>query len=70
MTMQTAAPWLLRCPWCDWEIWVGARGMHGGDVGSGFAAAHLGELHANLIHGKTWAAFLAAESEHNEVYEK
>jgi hypothetical protein len=50
--------WLLKCPWCDWSVYVGDRGMHGNDMGAGFEAAKLGEEHAIEVHHRTWREFL------------
>jgi hypothetical protein len=52
-----AAPWMLCCPWCEWSVWVNARGARGRDPGSGVEAALMGQRHA-AGHGRTWQELL------------
>ncbi len=59
MANAHSPPWKLSCPWCEWAVWVNARGAHGRDEGSGVEAAEMGKRHAEIIHGRTWSEFLA-----------
>ena len=54
--------WNLRCPWCDYYIIVGNRGMHGSDMGAGVEAANLMEEHVIEVHNKTWVEFIKETS--------
>ncbi len=59
MADAPSPPWKLRCPWCEYALWVNARGGRGDDPGSGVQAASYMKAHANNVHGKTWRDFLA-----------
>lgn len=52
-------PWTLPCPWCEFSIWVYARG---GPYGAGEEAADSMKQHIHEAHGKTWPEFLAKEN--------
>lgn len=58
--MRPSPAWKLDCPWCDWFVWVNARGMRGADQGSGVEAARIAEQHALELHGRGWREFLLA----------
>lgn len=60
MANRPAAPWLLRCPWCPYNLLVHGRGQRGRDEGAGVEAANVMTAHAANVHGRTWEEVLAA----------
>lgn len=50
--------WVLTCPWCEFYIIVGNRGMTKTDMGAGVEAANMMERHIIHKHERTWLDFL------------
>jgi hypothetical protein len=52
-------PWKLSCPWCEFYLVVGGRGMHKNDPGAGVEAAEWMKDHIAREHPAfTWQDFL------------